>query len=377
MIEISETPAGAYAGRLLAGMGAEVLMVEAPGGTALRRRPDSALHLHLNRRKGSVRLELGTAAGRRLLGGLLDDADILVTDLDRAECEERGLEPAGLSAGRPDLQVCTITPYGWTGPKADWLASELTAYAAGGYLRIGGEPEREPVKAWGEQAHLQAGVHATLGILAALHAQARGQAGGQHIDVAIEEAVAFLLGGGYQHAWFHDREPMRNGARLVGFGPGHLYPSTIRPCADGWVHAHCNNRYPEQMAVLFDEPRLAEPEVLGALMGHADEVDALMAPLLETLPRREVVRRAQELRLPFTEVLQPSEVLADADGHHASREFFQTIAVGGDATALASGPAVRFGETRVGGRRSAAAGQRGGATWDAARAGRWRRAGVT
>ena len=41
---------------------------------------------------------------------------------------------------------------------------------------------------------------------------------------------------------------------------------------------------------------------------------ALMAPLLETLPRREVVRRAQELRLPFTEVLQPSEVLADVDG---------------------------------------------------------------
>ena len=59
VIEISETPAGAYAGRLLAGMGAEVLMVEAPGGTALRRRPDSALHLHLNRRKGSVRAGAG------------------------------------------------------------------------------------------------------------------------------------------------------------------------------------------------------------------------------------------------------------------------------------------------------------------------------
>ncbi len=377
VIEISETPAGAYAGRLLAGMGAEVLMVEPAGGSALRRRPDSALHLHLNRRKGSVRLELGTAAGRRLLGGLLDDADILVTDLVRGECEERGLEPAGLSAGRLDLQVCSITPYGWRGPKADWLASELTAYAAGGYLRIGGEPEREPVKAWGEQAHLQAGVHATLGILAALHAQACGQAGGQHIDVAIEEAVAFLLGGGYQHAWFHDREPMRNGARLVGFGPGHLYPSTIRPCADGWVHAHCNNRYPEQMAVLFDEPRLAEPEVLGALMGHADEVDALMTPLLEALPRREVVRRAQELRLPFTEVLQPSEVLADADGHHASREFFQTIAVGDDATALASGPAVRFGETVwVDGEapRLDSAAERLGTPRDRVR---WRRAGVT
>ena len=360
MIEISETPAGAYAGRLLAGMGAEVLMVEPPGGTALRKwggfrgdvpdRDGSAMHVHLNRRKRSVRLELRSAAGRRLLGKLLDDVDVLVSDLDRSACGERGIEPAELRARHPSLQVCTITPYGWTGPKADWRATELTSYAAGGYLRIGGEPEREPVKAWGEQAHLQAGVHATLGILAALHARSSGVAcdvacdvaGGQHVDVAIHEAVAFLLGGGYQHAWFHDREPMRNGARLVGFGPGHLYPSTIRPCADGWVHAHCNNRYPEQMAVLFDDPRLAAPEMIASLMGRADEVDALMAPLLETLPRREVVRRAQELRLPFTEVLQPSEVLADVDGQHAARDFFQRVAGGrrDDGARAGSGDAV-------------------------------------
>ena len=391
VIEISETPAGAYAGRLLAGMGAEVLLVEPPGGTGLRRRggsrgdvPDregSAMHVHLNRRKRSVRLELRSAAGRRLLGELLEGVDVLLSDLDRSACGVRGIEPAELRASHPSLQVCTITPYGWTGPKAGWLATELVSYAAGGYLRIGGEPEREPVKAWGEQAHLQAGVHATLGILAALHARSFGVAcdvaGGQHVDVAIHEAVAFLLGGGYQHAWFHDREPIRNGARLVGFGPGHLYPSTIRPCADGWVHAHCNNRYPEQMAVLFDEPRLAAPEMIASLMGRADEVDALMAPLLETLPRREVVRRAQELRLPFTEVLQPSEVLADADGHHASREFFQTIAVGDDATALASGPAVRFGETVwVDGEapRLDSAAERLGTPRERVR---WRRAGVT
>ena len=130
------------------------------------------MHVHLNRRKRSVRLELRSAAGRRLLGKLLDDVDVLVSDLDRAACGERGIEPAELRARHPSLQVCTITQYGWTGPKADWRATELTSYAAGGYLRIGGEPEREPVKAWGEQAHLQAGVHATLGILAALHARA-------------------------------------------------------------------------------------------------------------------------------------------------------------------------------------------------------------
>ena len=360
VLELSETPAAAYAGRLLAGMGAEIALIEPSGGSALRRRgaflgdiPDregSAMQLHLQRGKRSLRLNLGTAAARRLFRSLLAQADALISDIERARYAEFGLDPDALREAHPHLQVCTITPYGWRGPKADWLASELTAYAAGGYLRITGDPEREPVKAWGEQAHFQAGLHAALGLLAALYARDDGRAEGQHIDVAVIEAVAFLLGGGYQNAWFHDQEPMRNGPRLVGFGPGQLYPSTIRPCADGWVHAHCNNRYPEQMALLFDEPRLAEPEMLASLMGRADEVDALMAPLLERLPRREIVARAQELRLPFTEVLQPSEVLADADGQHAARDFFRELRLPDGSAAQAPGiqapgAAVRFDAT--------------------------------
>ena len=357
ILELSQTPAAAYAGRLLAGMGGQVILIEPPGGSPIRRRgpfPDDqprrdcgASHLHLQRGKQSLRLNLATAAARRILSQLLSDADAVLTDIPIADWDAIGFDPERLRSHHSQLQICTITPYGANGPKADWQANELTAYAAGGYLRITGEPDREPVKAWGDQAHHQAGVHAALGLLAALHAQRDGIAAGQHIDVAVVEAVAFLLGGGYQHAWFRDHEPMRNGARLVGFGPGHLYPSTIRPCADGFVHAHCNNRYPDQMAVLFDQPRLADPELLATLMGHADEVDDLMAPMLESTPRREVVRRAQELRIPFTEVLRPSEVIADLDGHHASRDFWQQIGVDSadNDPLLAPGPAVLFGRT--------------------------------
>lgn len=352
MIECSETPAGAYCGRLLAVLGARVTLVEQGSGTPLRRsgpfradRPDAeggATHLHLNRGKESLRLNVASSAGRRMLNELLSESDVFILDFDRLSWDDCHLDPVAIGDQHPELLVCAITPYGLDGPKATWRAAELTLYAAGGYLRIGGEPDREPVKAWGEQGHFQAGLHAALGIVASLYADC----GGQLIDTAMFEAVAFLLGGGYQHAWFSDREPVRNGARLVGFGSGHLYPSTIRPCRDGWVHAHCNNRYPEAMAVLFDEPQLAEPDLLANLMGRADEVDNLMAPLLTDTPRREIVQRAQELRIPFTEVLAPSEVLADADGHHASRDFWQSTPHPRGGDFLAPGPAVRFGRTK-------------------------------
>ena len=352
MLELSETAAGAYCGRLLSGFGADLTLVEPRAGSALRRQgpfrddtPDregGASHLHLNRHKRSVRLNLETAAARRLLDRLLSETDALVLDLERRRWPALAIDPEELHARYPKLQVCVITPYGLAGPKAHWRGSELTLYASGGYLRIGGEADREPVKAWGEQGHLQAGLHAALGIVSALLA---GRQRGQLIDTAVFEASAFLLGGGYQHAWFSDAEPIRNGARLVGFGAGHLYPSTLRPCQDGWVHAHCNNRYPETMSVLFDEPRLAEPELLASLFGHADTVDALMAPTLMRTPRRDVVHRAQELRIPFTEVLAPSEVLADADGHHAARAFWQRTPHPDGGEYLAPGPAVRFGTT--------------------------------
>ena len=382
VFELSETPAAAYAGRLLAGMGAEVTWIEPPAGSALRRRgpfrddcPDregGATHLHLQRGKRSVRLNLETSAGWRIADRLLSEVDALIVDIEQRHWHRLGIDPDALQDRHPRLHVCTVTPYGSAGPKAGWLGSELTLYAAGGYLRIGGEPEREPVKAWGEQGHLQAGLHAALGIVSALYADR----GGQRIDTAIYEALAFLLGGGYQHAWFSDREPLRNGARLVGFGPGHLYPSTIRPCADGWVHAHCNNRYPEAMSVLFDQPRLAEPDLLATMFGHADEIDELMSPMLMQTPRREVVRQAQELRIPFTEVLAPSEVMGDADGHHASRDFWQTTGHPRGGDYQAPGPAVRFGRTTWADGSAAKLGQ------DNARLGspqervRWRRAGV-
>lgn len=382
VVELSETPASAYCGRLLAGFGASVTVVEPASGMPLRRRgpfrddtPDvegGATHLHLNRRKSSVRLNLGQAAGRRLLDDLLANADVLSIDIERRGWAPIGLDPQAIVDRHPSLQVCTITPYGLEGPKAWWRGSELTLYAAGGYLRIGGEPDREPVKAWGEQGHLQAGLQAALGIVCALHSEA----GGQTIDTAVFEAVAFLLGGGYQHAWFSDREPVRNGARLVGFQAGHLYPSTIRPCADGWVHAHCNNRYPEAMAVLFDEPRLAEPDLLANLMGRADEVDELMAPMLTQTPRRDVVSRAQEIRIPFTEVLAPSEVMADIDGHHESRNFWQATEHPRGGDYLAPGPAVRFGRTEWVDGEAPTLGRDNSFLGSPAERVRWRRAGV-
>ena len=206
-----------------------------------------------------------------------------------------------------------------TGPYANYLGSELIAYALGGYMMLTGAPDREPLKAYGDLIQYQAGGQAALGTLAALFARERTGLG-QLVDVSAMEAATFLLGGVEQNAYFYGRVARRNGTRLLGFPPEHSYPSTIRPCADGFVHCHSNNRFADLLGVLIPDPRLTDPELLRTPTGHADEIDDAMDAWLIDKARVDIVRQAQELRLPFTEVMEPGEVMAEP--HHKERGSF-------------------------------------------------------
>src|SRR5690606_21135217 len=134
-------------------------------------------------------------------------------------------------------------------------------------------------------------------------------------------AALVLLGGLAQSYYFDGHGPKRAGTRLLFTNPKYSYPSTIRPCADGYVHAHSNNRHIDLLAALMPDRGLEE--LLETPNGNADAIDAVMDAWLADRDRFEVVRRAQELRLPFTEVLTPDEALRDP--HLAERGFFVEI----------------------------------------------------
>ncbi len=356
VLDLSQGVSGGYCTRLLAGLGADVTKVEPPGrGDALRRMgpflhdaphaETGALHLHLNAGKRSVTLNPASASGRRLLRRLLPDTDVLVESLPPGRLAELALAYDELARVNPRLVLTSITPFGREGPYARYLGREIVVYALGGYMMLTGDPDREPLKAYGHQGEYQAGLQAAVGTLTALAARDGAFGRGQQVDVSATEAVAFLLGGPPQAYHFFRREWRRNGARLVGFGPEYLYPSTIRPCRDGYVHVHSNNRYPELLAALLDEPRLCEPEVLASLMGHADEIDAATDRWLAARDKWQAVEEAQALRLPFTEVLDPGEVMDDRLGQHRARDSFPEIEHPAAGRLRQVGAPVRMSET--------------------------------
>ena len=332
VLELATGVSGPYCAKLLAGLGADVIKLEPPGGDPSRAAgpfprdtPDpnaSGLFLHLNTGKRSAALESWPNLADRSADSLLRSADVLLLSLRPDELAATNINLKDIQSRHPRLIITNVTTFGMSGPYANYLGGELIAYALGGYMMLTGSPDREPLKAYGDLIQYQAGGQAALGTMAALFARERTGVG-QLVDVSAMEAATFLLGGVEQNAYFYGKVARRNGTRLLGFPPEHSYPSTIRPCADGFVHCHSNNRFADLLAALIPDPRLTDPELLRMPTGHADEIDDAMDAWLADKTRVDVVRQAQELRLPFTEVMEPGEVMAEP--HHKERGSFVEV----------------------------------------------------
>jgi crotonobetainyl-CoA:carnitine CoA-transferase CaiB-like acyl-CoA transferase len=327
--DLSEGIAGGYCTKLLAALGAEVIKIERPGlGDPLRSMAPfkddvphletSILHLHLSMAKKSVTLDIESASGKAVLHQLVAGSQVLVESRGAAALAGLGLDYETLERDRPDLIVTSVTHFGTDGPYADYQGNELIDYSVGGYSYLTGLPDREPLKAGGYQAQYQGGLHAATATLAALLVNAvDGQ--GDHLDVSIAESICFthaaigpLLNGGTVF--------QRIGARLLSTSPTNLYPSTILPARDGFIHAHWAPADPSLLGVFTETPRLSDPELWATPRGHADEVDELITAWLSKHDKREAVRIAQEYRHPFTEVLDPSDLLNDPQ--FVERGFF-------------------------------------------------------
>jgi len=185
-------------GQILGDLGADVILVEPPGGAKARKvgpfcgdQPDVNQSLNFwafNRNKRSVVIDLESEAGRENLLQLVKTTDILIESFSPGYLDGLGIGYRALAEINPRLIVISITPFGQQGPKAQWAATDLTVTAASGALLITGDEDRPPVVTSVPQAYLHAGVEAATGALIALQARARDGLG-QHIDVSAQTAM--------------------------------------------------------------------------------------------------------------------------------------------------------------------------------------------
>jgi crotonobetainyl-CoA:carnitine CoA-transferase CaiB-like acyl-CoA transferase len=192
VVELTEALAGPYCAILLGDLGADVIKVERPGVGDQSRGwgppyvgSQSAYYLATNRNKRSITLNYDHPRGAEALQKLLSTADVFISNQpSMASLRKRGIDPDTLCAKHSRLIYCSITGYGFTGPKAGMPGYDILAQAEAGVMSFTGEPGSGPLRYPIAIADMTCGMYAAMGILAALFSREK-TSRGQFIDMAL------------------------------------------------------------------------------------------------------------------------------------------------------------------------------------------------
>ncbi|GAA1124311.1 CaiB/BaiF CoA-transferase family protein [Kribbella jejuensis] len=287
--DFSRILAGPYATMLLADLGAEVIKVEAPAGDDTRswqppvRDGVSTYYLAVNRNKRSIALDLKDPADLAAAQELARRADVLVENFRPGGLARFGLDYPSVAEGNPGVIYASISGFG-SGPRGAALPGyDLIVQAISGLMSLTGDPDAEPFRAGISVFDVMAGLHATIGVLSALHTRAE-SGRGQHVEVnllssalsgLVNQSSAYVAGGVV---------PQR-----MGNSHPSLFPYEPLPCADGdlIITAGNNGQFRKLVEVLgvpdlADDPRFDRNEKRTA---NRDELRPLLVERLRTRTR--------------------------------------------------------------------------------------------
>jgi benzylsuccinate CoA-transferase BbsE subunit len=313
---------GAYAGRLFADLGADVVRVEAPASDDPLGRNDR-MFLHANKR--SVGLDVATDAGRAVLRDLVASAAVVLV-----EPAPNAPELVADVLSVPGARIATVVSYfGLTGPYAGYLGSDLVAQALGGIGWLSGEPGRPPLRIAGEQSRFVTSLYAAAATAIALwDLEARGTA--HVLDVSAQECIAHSLQNALQVWDLEGRVSTRGGEGTRDATEG------VFACQDGFISLAAPLAVPASWKGLCDWMReegypgadaLAEPAWADRPTRATAALRAQFKPLFEdfvaTRTRDALAREALARKILMAPVSRLSDL--PADPQLVFRRYFHTV----------------------------------------------------
>ena len=279
VIDLTQMLAGPLSSMNLADHGADVIKVEPPQGEDVRRvgpfvAGESAAFMMWNRNKRSIALNLKDAADLDILMGLIAGADILVESFRPGVMTRLGLDWDTLHARFPRLIMGSITGYGQTGPYADRGGFDVMAQGMSGLMSITGPRDGPPHRLPIPICDLAAGLHLTIGLLAAVQARHRiGQ--GQYVETSLLEAATALQVYEAVHHFTTNTNPPRMGQAHRGISPYQVFPS-----ADGYVTIGAGQqKFYEEFCRLAGVERLIEDPRFRTIPDRVANNDTLIEEL--------------------------------------------------------------------------------------------------
>ena len=317
VLDLTAATSGAFAGKLLADLGADVVLLEPDGGGPFRA---DDLFEYFSGGKRSV------VADDRLAATWLAAADVVLAD---------GSSPwhrVAVETAADRLVLIDLSPFGRSGPYASWQSSDLVTWAMGGYLYFTGAPDREPIWVPGRQAQLHAGAHAAFAALVGLHERDR-SGRGQLVEISELEAVLTA------HAWLVSSWAAC-GIQLP------RQPGDLIRAADGWVYV-MRIVPKDDLFVMIDRPDLLDENLTVDIPTWHSNIPRIFEAVAEWAKDKtvaEIVEFGQLMRIAVTPVLDGDGVLADAQ--LAARDWWERdgdMAFPGQPYKLSATPSSRRG----------------------------------
>jgi crotonobetainyl-CoA:carnitine CoA-transferase CaiB-like acyl-CoA transferase len=355
LVEYSTSMAAAASGKMLADLGAQVIKIEPPrrGDPARYHGPfpddiphpeRSGLFLYLNANKRGITLDPASPTGRALLHSLLAEADVFLHNWSPAEAEALDVPEAQLRQRHAQLIVAAVTPYGSTGPYANYRGADITACAAGGVSIGTGFRDRAPLTLpLSLGAHFASIAAAAAILLASFGREVTGH--GQFVDVSETDVLAILLAGYGIPTYIYRGVTGIRAGRHMNLG---LYPNAVFECQDGFVCIDAPqlaqwNRLLEVMGTppWINEPRYRDRRQITEQ--YPQEVDALMAPWLKARDKATLFAQTQAQRIPAGPVNTMQEVVEDA--HLRQRQYFVSVERDDTGPLTYPGAPYRFSQT--------------------------------
>jgi benzylsuccinate CoA-transferase BbsE subunit len=322
---------GALCGRLLADMGADVIKVESPLGDPSRRigpflddlphRDRSLFFWFYNLNKRSLALDVSRPRGGALLLELAKSSDVLIDSSKPGTIDKLGLGWEVLHEANPALILCSLSPFGQTGPYRDFDADDTVLAALGGMLYVNGFAGKPPVRPLGLQSYHSGAYYGAIAIMSALFARDRAGVG-QWIDLSMQAATASAV----EHvssSYFADRmiEPRRGTLHWSRyFRVGRARDGHIMHCTLGdwttlieWVSG---DGKAQDLAG-------SEWKDFTYRRDHAEHLFDVLDEWIKDYDCDDLLARAQALRLPYATVRAPESLMEDEQ--LAARGFFAEV----------------------------------------------------
>ena len=322
VLDCSEGIAGGYCTKLLADFGATVIKIEKPGtgdttrrmGPFLNDEPDiekSGTFFYLNTNKRSITLNLVSETGKNLFFKLLEQADVVVENFAPGTMSALGLSYESLAKIKPQIIMTSISGFGQTGPYRDYKTTNLVTFGLSGAMytsRPATHTSSRPVVEGGQQVEYTTGLLSFSATVASL--TNRIDTGkGTWIDMSALECMASTLGANLSEYPYLGLSRKTNPFAIHGYPIGYSVA-----CKDGWISLTPGLGGAPNIPLLIERPDLLEDPLFtrpAQRMAEPEKFDELLAPWLKERTKWEITKQAQELKLAFTPVLTPGELLED------------------------------------------------------------------